>query len=113
MNQFIVLIADTLHVAGENVCFSDTIIFKVISPHNASFESINWTMVIITALIAVVLLAWIILYYRFQKEKLSEETKRSEDQHKWDVKNEEGTLCYKYCDKLLQLVEDNAVKNNL
>lgn len=60
MNQFIVLIADTLHVAGENVCFSDTIIFKVISPHNASFESINWTMVIITALIAVVLLAWII-----------------------------------------------------
>ena len=75
MNQFIVLIADTLHVAGENVCFSDTIICKVISPQEVAFASINWTIVIIAALVAVVLLAWIISNVLLHKEKMDLDNK--------------------------------------
>ena len=71
MNQIIVLVADTLQVVRANKYYPDTTICRVISPQDTSLASINWTMVIITALIAAVLIVWIISKALLRYEKMN------------------------------------------
>ena len=76
METLTIIVADTLRVIGTNTCFPDTIICKVISSQENTCSNNNWTWVFITAIIAVVLLAWIIskAILRYKKMKLEDKS---------------------------------------
>lgn len=75
MNQFIIIAIDSLRAVGTNACYPDTIVCKMISSHETSSASINYTLVIIIALITVVFLAWIISDALLRCKKINSENK--------------------------------------
>lgn len=110
MNQFTVLVADTLQVVSTSKCYPDTIICSVISLQDISQARTNWTLVIISAMTAVVLLTLIGTNYCLQKRKLHDEAQKRVDQHQWEVENDERGRWYKYQDILFELKK--VIKEN-